>query len=145
MLQLIGFFAALFAGGGAVGAVLGAVLGATLGRVLHRAKRPLNTAGHAIGVGLAAPIYAEYVGLGPVAPDWLFWVGVTLVAFLLVVARPLPGAGDCGGHRQTDGSLLGPPEYLLAKPCGVHHIGCPTSGTHCPTSGLVLTPRPPVV
>jgi hypothetical protein len=83
MLQLIGFFAALFAGGGAVGAVLGAVLGATLGRVLHRAKRPLNTAGHAIGVGLAAPIYAEYVGLGPVAPDWLFWVGVTLVAFLL--------------------------------------------------------------
>ncbi len=36
MLQLVGFFVALFAGGVALGTVIGSVLGATLGRVLHR-------------------------------------------------------------------------------------------------------------
>ena len=83
MLQLVGFFAALFAGGVALGTVIGAVLGATLGRVLHRGAHQLNTAGHAIGVGVAGPLYAHYVGMGPVAPKWLFGVGVALVAFLL--------------------------------------------------------------
>ena len=83
MLQLVGFFVALFAGGVALGTVIGSVLGATLGRVLHRARRPLDVAGHAIGVGVAGPLYVQYVGLGPVAPKWLFGVGVALVAFLL--------------------------------------------------------------
>ncbi len=82
MLQLVGFFVALFAGGVALGTVIGAVLGATLGRVLHRARQ-MNTAGLAIGVGVAGPLYVHFVGMGPVAPKWLFGVGVALVAFLL--------------------------------------------------------------
>ena len=71
MLQLVGFFAALFAGGVALGTVIGSALGATLGRVLHRARGPLNIAGHAIGVGVGAagPLYVQYVGLDPWRPS----------------------------------------------------------------------------
>jgi hypothetical protein len=82
MLEIAGFFAALIVGGTVVGNALGVVLGATLGRVLQR-KQLLNTFGQSVSVGLAAALYREYLGMGSLAPAWLFPAGVAFVAFLL--------------------------------------------------------------
>jgi hypothetical protein len=82
MLEIAGFFAALIVGGTVVGNVLGVVLGATLGRILQR-KQVLNTFGQAVSVGVAGALYREYVGLGGLAPSWLFPLGVAFVTFML--------------------------------------------------------------
>ena len=86
------------------------------------------------------------------APKGLFGVGVALVAFLLHrVEGNWWWLGPCLAlaTAAVTGRLLGLyqrlPNPRLTISCGLHHIGCPTRGTHCPTSGLALTPRPTIV